>query len=80
MTLKLTKALGLDEKKLISSGSMLFGTNEPDALIKELEKNNIPATIIGKITEESNLWLVDGDKKVPLEAVAKDEIYRIFER
>ena len=80
VTLKLTKALGLDEKKLISSGSMLFGTNEPDALIKELEKNDIPATIIGKITEDSNLWLVDGDKKVPLEAVTKDEIYRIFER
>lgn len=80
VTLKLTQALGLDEQKLISSGSMLFGTNEPDALIKELEKNDIPATIIGKITEDSNLWLVDGDKKVPLEAVAKDEIYRIFER
>lgn len=80
LTLKLTKALGLDEKKLISSGAMLFGTDEPERLIKELKEHGIPATVIGLITEGTDMWLIDGDKKIPLEAVAKDEIYRVFER
>lgn len=80
VTLKLTRALGLDETKLISSGAMLFGTEDPDRLIEELKNAGIEAAIIGRVSAQPGIWLMDGTEKRAVEAVAKDEIYRVFER
>ena len=79
-TLKLVRALDLDELKLISSGAMLFGTDRPAELIEALEAQGIPAAVVGEVTAEPELWLLDEDTLIPLEAVSRDEIYRIFER
>lgn len=79
-TLKLVRALDLDELKLISSGSMLFGTDRPDELIEALEAQGIAAAIVGQVTAAPELWLLDDETLIPLEAVSRDEIYRIFER
>lgn len=79
-TLKLTKALGLDETRLISSGAMLFGTDDPETLVEELASRGIDSAIIGHVTREQELILLDEDTLESIEPVAKDEIYRVFER
>lgn len=80
-TLKLTSHLGLDPNRLISSGSMLFGTNNPQKLVQALAEEGIAGTVIGQIKPEPNFYLVDqtGTRR-EFDPPAKDEIYRIFER
>lgn len=80
VTLKLTNELGLDPNRLISSGSMLFGTAEPEKLIAALAQAGIKGTVIGVVTEEPDYLLRQntGELKAFLPP-AKDEIYRLFQ-
>ena len=80
-TLKLTGALGLDPNRLISSGSMLFGTDRPEELIRALGEQGIEAVVIGSVSSAKEYLLADRKGEVKaFEPPAKDEIYRIFER
>lgn len=80
-TLKLTKSLGLDPQRLISSGSMLFGTDDPQGLIEALAAQGIAGTVIGCATQSQDYLLLDEEgRSRPFDPPAKDEIYRIFER
>ena len=51
VTRMITSALGLDVMRLISSGSLLIATDEPDAVTAKLSENGIACTAIGKFTE-----------------------------
>lgn len=80
VTLKICKKVGVDPYRLISSGSMLFATSNPKALIEELQKQNIDCTLIGKVTEKDFI-LIDknGDEKL-IDPPTRDEIYRLFSK
>lgn len=62
--------------KLISSGCMLMTTPKGRDCIKWLQEKNIPATIIGKITEHKKL-IIEKEHAYPLEAPGSDELYKI---
>ncbi|AEH50269.1 AIR synthase family protein [Pseudothermotoga thermarum] len=71
--------LDINPLKLISSGSMLICTFEPDKLVETLEKHSIKATVIGKIIEKG-FYLVDGVHKRIICEDLTDEIYKVRER
>jgi len=65
--------------RLISSGCMVMTTFDGKQCLEELEKLDIPACIIGKVTKQGKYIMIDGAKEelVPPES---DELYKAFER
>lgn len=78
ITLKACEKLKIDPLRLISSGSMLFATDRPEELIKELEKAGIKGTAIGKATEEG-FRIEEKGIISEIDPPKRDEIYGLFE-
>lgn len=77
-TKKICDFLNINPYKLISSGSMLITTNEPETVIKVLSDENIKVTAIGEITSKENgTYLIDKDSNKTLLEVEADEITKI---
>lgn len=72
-------ALGLDPFRLISSGSLMIATPEPDRVIETLDKQGVPATVIGRFTDRSEgVFYIENDGAyVKLSPPGADEIYSI---
>ena len=72
-------ALGLDPFRLISSGSLMIATPEPEAVMAELQKQGVSSTVIGKFTEraEGNYFVENDGSYVKLSPPGADEIYSI---
>lgn len=80
LTLKFAQETGLDPHRLISSGSMLFATHDPDRLIKELEERGIQGKTIGTIVEEQEAVMIHQDgTSQEIDPPRRDEIYRLYD-
>lgn len=78
VTIKICNQLGLDRFRLLSSGSMLFITSEPQLLIKNLKKEGIIGTEIGKVTDLTNNRVFVTFENERKEIIARrDEIGRL---
>lgn len=78
-TKEITKSLGIDPLRLISSGVMVMSVDpdKKEALLKELYKNGVEATDVGEvITRES--YLLKGDHRQPLNPPESDELYKVI--
>ena len=75
-TLKICEYYKLDPLKLISSGCMIMTCQDGDGLARELERNNIKATVIGKITKEPARILVDKERREEIGQPESDELYK----
>ena len=73
-TRALCEALSLDPLRLIGSGSLLIACEDGQKLVDALQKQDIPAAVIGRAIEGSES-LVDGS---PLEEPHADELYRLY--
>lgn len=78
-TVEVCEFFGINPYKLISSGCMLMAAADGNALVRELEKAGIPATIIGKATEGNDRVLINEDERRFLEPPKTDELYKVFE-
>ena len=78
VTEKICSKLKLNKHKLLSSGSMLIITSEPETVIGALKKEGIDATIIGMITDDNNAVCVYSDGKKEVISVECDEINKVF--
>lgn len=78
VTLKICKKVGVDPYRLISSGSMLFATSNPKALIEELQNQSIDCTLIGKVTEKDFILMDKNGNEKQIVPPTRDEIYRLF--
>ncbi|MBQ2712512.1 MAG: hypothetical protein IJF71_03960 [Clostridia bacterium] len=58
ITGKLSEYFGIDPYTLISSGSMLIMTSEPEAVISAFSEAGLKATAIGVITEDEQVFAV----------------------
>lgn len=76
ITKKVCNYFSIDPLRLISSGSMLITCKNGEDLIKELEANNIKATIVGKI-EESKKFIRRNGKLEEVEKPERDELFKI---
>ncbi|NHJ00997.1 MAG: hypothetical protein EAX86_02595 [Candidatus Heimdallarchaeota archaeon] len=70
ITKKITSILDIDPKKLISSGAVLILCPEIDSIsiIKFLRHFDVPAEIIGKVTDSQSPLLIDGEDLTPPES------------
>lgn len=64
--------------RLISSGSMLITTTEGQALVDELRKNNIEASIIGNIRKDNLKVIIENQKQQRLTEPEVDELYKVI--
>ncbi|MCD6579854.1 AIR synthase family protein [bacterium] len=74
--------MGIDPYISISEGTLILSvkSHKADALIKEYEKNNITASIIGEITEEQKITIKDGNHEEILEHPNADPFWAAFAR
>ena len=79
-TIELCEFFDLNPYQLISSGSMLIVTDHGNALVRELEREGIKATVIGRTTDSNDKIIYRQGKAASLEAPKQDELYKIGER
>jgi len=61
---------------LTSTGSLLIATDKGHDLVRELEKEGIPAVVIGKLTEGNDRVILNDGEKRFLEPAKPDELYK----
>ena len=79
LTISICNKLGLNPYRLISSGSMLMATDEPDKLLAGLQDKKIEATIIGRFVHGKKRIFRENGKNIILDEPDRDELYRCFE-
>lgn len=79
-TRKITNLLKLDPLALISSGSMLIAASNGKKIVKEINAENIEASIIGKFTSAKDYILNKNAKKISLPKESHDELWRFMEK
>lgn len=76
-TVEICEFYNLNPYQLISSGVMLMVTDKANALVNELKKNGIAASVIGRITEGKDRIIINEDEKRYLEPPKSDELYKV---
>lgn len=70
--------LNINPYEMRSAGMMLMVTDRPDELLSILEKNDIPAAVIGHFTDNNDRVIVNEDEERHLDKIKQDEIYKII--
>ncbi|MFN2286541.1 MAG: AIR synthase family protein [Anaerolineae bacterium] len=80
-TRTLCEALNLDPLGLIASGALLAAVSADSApdIVRALEREGIPATVIGTLREAPDVVLRSTHTERPLPTFARDEIARFFD-
>ena len=73
-TIEICEVLGVNPYELYGAGSLLIVTDKGNQLLYELEKQQIPAAIIGKITEENGKVILNGEEVRFLDRPKNDAI------
>lgn len=75
-TVEICEVFDINPYMLISSGSLLIGTNYGYQLVQELERAGIHAAVIGYATEGNDRIVVNGEERRYLEPPKTDELFR----
>ena len=73
-TIEICEVLGVNPYELYGAGALLIVSDKGNQLIHELEKQEIPASIIGKITEENGKVILNGEETRYLDRPKHDSI------
>ena len=73
-TIEICEVLGVNPYELYGAGSLLVISDKGNEILHELEKLEIPATIIGKITEDNGKVLLNGEEVRYLDRPKNDSI------
>lgn len=77
-TVEITEVFDVNPYKLLSGGCLLIAAEDGIAVKRELEKEGIPAKLIGVATDGNDRVLLhDGERRF-LETVQTDEIYKVY--
>lgn len=79
-SVEICEIFGINPYELISSGSMLIAVPDGTGLVRSLEKEGIPATLVGKAKEGNDRILYNGEEVRYLEPPKTDEIYEVVGR
>ncbi|MEA4888293.1 MAG: AIR synthase family protein [Clostridiaceae bacterium] len=77
LTRRICSCLNVNPLRLISSGSLIMATADPEPLIAELNRKGIRCSIIGRLTEEPARLLKTGTVLSELRPPEPDELYKI---
>jgi len=75
-TRTICEEFGLNPLKLISSGCMLITCRDGQGMMGALNREGIPASIIGEVVEEGRT-LVSGEREEPIDPPESDELYKV---
>jgi hydrogenase expression/formation protein HypE len=73
-------ALGVDPLRLIASGALLIACRDAAAMLRGLRDGGIEAAEIGVMSEGPRLLFHPDGREEPIEALDRDELYRILEQ
>ena len=76
-TVEICEFYDLNPYQLMSSGCMLMGTQNGNALVKALEEAGIPAAIIGKAVAGNDNVIIREGERFYLEPPNSDELYKV---
>lgn len=77
-TIELCEKLHINPYELLSGGALLMCTDNPAVLLDNLNKQGIPATLIGSLAKHNDKVVYNDGEVRHLERSGKDEIYRAF--
>lgn len=77
-TIEFCEFYDLNPYMLLSGGCTLILTNEPDAVLGKLNDRNIPASVIGNLTNGKDKVIRNEDEVRYLEPFKGDEIYKVL--
>jgi len=77
-TIEVCEFFEINPYELISSGSLLMVTDDGYDLVKKLEKENISATVIGKIRSGNDRVVINDEERRFLEPPKSDELYKVI--
>ncbi len=77
-TIEICEFFGINPYELISSGSLLMVTDDGLGLVGELEREKIPATVIGKIREGNDRIVINEEERRFLEPPRADALYQVL--
>ena len=78
-TVEICEFFQLNPYELLSGGSMIMITDNGEALVETLAQANIPATVVGKITEGHDRVVTNEEETRFLDRPRTDEIYKMEE-
>ena len=78
-TIEVCERLGLNPYILMSSGSMLIGTEHGEILARRLREAGIPAAVIGQAMTGNDRILRNGEEVRYLDRPQSDELYKIYQ-
>ncbi len=76
-TIEICEFFDINPYELISSGCMLMASKEGTALLRDLEKAGIHASLIGKATKGNDRVLLNQEERRFLEPPKTDELYKV---
>ncbi|MBE5958090.1 MAG: hydrogenase maturation factor [Lachnospiraceae bacterium] len=74
-TIEVTELFGINPYRMVSQGSLLIATHDGEGLVELLSENDIPAAVIGTLTEGNDKVLFNNGEKRFLESPRGDDIY-----
>lgn len=76
-TIEVCEFFNINPYELISSGCMLMAAPDGNMLVRELEKEGIHATVVGKAVKGNDRVLVNDEERRFLEPPKTDELYKV---
>lgn len=77
-TIEVCEVFDINPYMLISSGTMLIGTDHGHQLVEALERAGIHAAVIGYATKDNDRVIINGDERRFLEPPKADELFRVL--
>lgn len=77
-TIEICEYYGINPYQLISSGSMLMGTDNGTDLVKALNEAGIHAVVIGKTTSSNDRLIINDQIRRSLKPPKTDELYKVI--
>ena len=74
-TVRICEVFSVDPLRIMSSGSLLMVTVDGEKLAAELQKQGIPASVIGRTTENAARVIYDQDTEMELTSPEPDALY-----
>ena len=78
-TVEVCNHLDVNPYELAAGGSLLLLASQGEALVQELNRAQIPAAVIGTVTDNNDRVIINGEERRFLEPAKADEIFKITE-
>ncbi len=79
-TIEVCEHFRLNPYQLTSAGTLLLVTEDGENLVEMLKEHDIPARIVGKLTDNNDKILQNGEEVRYIDRPAPDELMKIFEQ